>query len=140
MVAVRAYTRVVDGKPQHVGAYIQSRAAGLGEATPASAEGGTAGGTAGDTGTANAQSPELLALARRGSHRWINVQATGGAWSEPSNLIARIGNRYGEAPRRHATEFIQAPETHANSARMLRSRISGGGIIEDLLHGRRISP
>lgn len=88
----------------------------------------------------NGQSAALLARARRGAGRWINVQATGGGWSEPSNLIARIGNRYGEAPRTYATEFIQAPEIHANFGRMLQSRIAGGGTIADLLFGRRPSP
>ncbi len=87
----------------------------------------------------NESRPDLLPQVRCGAWRWINVQATGGSWSEPSSLVARLGNRYGEAPRSYATEFLQATEVHANFNRMLRSQIAGGGIIEDLLLGRRPS-
>ena len=60
----------------------------------------------------NGASDGFLNRVRAGSREWINVQATGGNWHDPDNLIARIGNRYGSAPQRFADQNIAAPYRH----------------------------
>lgn len=60
----------------------------------------------------NGNSEDFFTRVRAGSREWINVQATGGNWHDPDNLIARIGNRYGSAPQRFADQHIVAPYRH----------------------------
>jgi pimeloyl-ACP methyl ester carboxylesterase len=63
-------------------------------------------------------SDEFFRRVRAGSREWVNIRA-GGAGS-PSDVIAAVGGTYGEGPRRHATQFIDAPLGHGNFNDLLR--------------------
>jgi hypothetical protein len=70
----------------------------------------------------NGNSEDFFTRVRAGSREWINVQATGGSWHDPDNLIARIGNRYGSAPQRFADQHMVAPYRHRAFDALVRYR------------------
>ena len=72
---------------------------------------------------------------RSGAREWINIRATGGPWDEESNLIARLGGRYGSLPASFATQHIEAPFTHRDFERMLRHIGPSGGSAWDRVLG-----
>lgn len=74
-----------------------------------------------------------LARVRQGARRWVNVNATGGGPFEPSNIVARIGGAWGQAPRRFADESLDHPVPHAHFAGLLRCRLADGRAAGQLL-------
>ena len=81
-------------------------------------------------------SADFLARVRRGTREWANVSATGGSPANLSDLIARIGGAYGQAPNGHADRSAAAPLAHEAFAAMFRLRLPGGVSAEDIAAGR----
>lgn len=72
---------------------------------------------------------------RAGTREWINIQATGGGSIEPSNIIAFLGNRYGDAATQAADIGLRVPTAHANFSRMLDARGPDGRSIRQRIFG-----
>ncbi len=72
-------------------------------------------------------SENFMERVRNGADQWVNIRATGGGPLERSNLIARIGGTYGNAPDAFAHRTIEAPFNHGNFGALLRHAPVGGG-------------
>jgi hypothetical protein len=62
---------------------------------------------------------EFMEDVRRNTQRWVNVQAVGGGAFDPSNVIGRIGGRFGNLPDGIADRHIRAPVPHGAFGPML---------------------
>eukprot|EP00808_Paulinella_micropora_P000787 g66995.t1 len=60
---------------------------------------------------------------RRGAREWINIQAVGGPAWEVSNVVARVGLAYGNAPAPFTDLTIRANVTHVRFVEMLLTRM-----------------
>lgn len=88
-------------------------------------------------GNNDADRPAAIAEARQGARRWINIRA-GGPWWEQSNIVARIGGRWGGDARGTVDAFEESPASHGNFAGMMLQRVGGGRTVLELVTGRAL--
>lgn len=82
-------------------------------------------------------SEDFMRRVRAGAQEWINVNAAGGSASETSNLIAEAGRKYGRLPEAFASQYIDAPYTHAQFGPMIDLRLPGAsGTLYQRVMGR----
>ena len=59
-------------------------------------------------------------------NNWVNVNATGGSFTEGSNFVAGLGNYWGDTANGYANTPIEAPVIHANFDGMMKTPSAGG--------------
>jgi len=74
--------------------------------------------------------------------RWIDVEAVGGGWLDPSNLVARVlpgvytGSAYGKAPSKFTKNFVKSHSAHGEFGNMMAEiDPATGQTIENVVAG-----